>query len=105
MRHLVLRGPRHLVWEDIADPEPPGELAALVRPVATATCDFDHLLYAGSMPLPTPISIGHETVAVVTETGSSVSSVDVGDVVMVPFQISCGVCRHCRRGATSSCER
>ncbi len=27
----------------------------------------------------------------------------VGDRVVVPFQISCGTCRECRRGVTGSC--
>jgi threonine dehydrogenase-like Zn-dependent dehydrogenase len=32
-----------------------------------------------------------------------VSSVRAGDRVVVPFQISCGTCRECRRGVTGSC--
>src|SRR6516225_7115786 len=28
----------------------------------------------------------------------------IGDIVIVPFQISCGSCRFCRRGLTNACE-
>jgi len=35
--------------------------------------------------------------------GDAVRDVKVGDRVIVPFQISCGSCRACRRGVTGSC--
>uniref|UniRef100_UPI0014839C56 alcohol dehydrogenase catalytic domain-containing protein n=1 Tax=Mycobacterium avium TaxID=1764 RepID=UPI0014839C56 len=42
-------------------------------------------------------------VAEVVDVGDEVSSVRVGDRVVVPFQISCGRCSACRRGHTGSC--
>lgn len=35
--------------------------------------------------------------------GDDVTSVRVGDRVVVPFQINCGECHACRRGVTGSC--
>ena len=52
-----------------------------------------------------PFPFGHECVAEVTEVGDAVSAVAPGDVVGVPFQISCGECEGCRRGRTGDCER
>ena len=47
--------------------------------------------------------MGHEGLAEVVAVGDDVHGVRVGDRVVVPFQISCGTCRECRRGATGSC--
>jgi alcohol dehydrogenase len=44
-------------------------------------------------------------VAEVTEIGDGVESVEPGDLVSVPFQVSCGECETCRRGHTGNCER
>jgi hypothetical protein len=39
-----------------------------------------------------PFSFGHECIAEVIETGDKVKHIKVGDVVSVPFQLSCGIC-------------
>ncbi|MFB9316266.1 zinc-dependent alcohol dehydrogenase [Cryptosporangium minutisporangium] len=80
----------------------PGE--ALVRPVAVATCDLDTMINAGSYPLPLPYALGHEFVAEVLTVSEGVTVAAPGDLVVVPFQISCGVCRSCRRGRTGDCN-
>ena len=54
-------------------------------------------------PLPPGYAVGHEGSAEVVAVGDDVSGVQVGDRVVVPFQISCGDCRECRRGVTGSC--
>jgi threonine dehydrogenase-like Zn-dependent dehydrogenase len=53
--------------------------------------------------MPPGHAVGHEGVGVVAAVGDDVSTVKVGDRVVVPFQISCGGCNACRRGATGSC--
>src|SRR5690606_518818 len=40
----------------------------------------------------------------VVEVGSEVHNLAVGDRVVVPFPISCGRCRHCRREEYSLCD-
>jgi len=51
----------------------------------------------GCRPFTGPFPFGHECVAEVVRTGAAVRSVAPGDVVVVPFQISCG------RGPTAAC--
>ncbi|HVM06883.1 MAG TPA: alcohol dehydrogenase catalytic domain-containing protein [Acidimicrobiales bacterium] len=103
MKQLTLVEPGTLEWQAVAAPVVSSPTGAVVRPVAAATCDFDHLLVSGAMPLPMPIAVGHEFVAEVVEVGSGVGAVEVGDVVVVSFQASCGTCDNCRRGLTSAC--
>lgn len=104
MRQLTFAGPARLEWEEVAAPQLAGGADALVRPVAVATCDLDAALLQGKVPLPGPFAFGHEFVADVLEVADGVTSVGVGDRVIVPFQISCGTCARCRRGITASCE-
>lgn len=77
--------------------------AALVRPLAVATCDLDTAINAGAFPLPLPYQLGHEFVAEVVEVGPNVTVAGPGDRVAVPFQISCGRCPYCTRGQTGDC--
>ena len=53
--------------------------------------------------MPPGHAVGHEGLAEVVAVGDDVDGVRVGDRVVVPFQISCGTCRECRRGVTGSC--
>ena len=47
--------------------------------------------------------IGHEPMGVVHETGDAVKLVKEGDRVVMPFNISCGVCLNCIQGLTNAC--
>jgi alcohol dehydrogenase len=93
-----------LEWRDADDPVIGGDAEAVVRPVAVATCDLDALMVRGILPLEAPFAFGHECVAEVAEVGDGVSSVSAGDLVSVPFQISCGECATCRAGHTGNCD-
>ena len=105
MRELTYLGEGKLEWRDVEPPVLQLETDALVRPVAAARCDLDVAILRGRLPLPGPFAFGHEVVAEVVATGPAVKSVAVGDVVVVPCQISCGACGRCLRGMTGYCER
>jgi threonine dehydrogenase-like Zn-dependent dehydrogenase len=103
VRQLTFRSPGQLEWEEVATPRLSADIDALVRPIAVATCDLDAAVVAGRAPLPGPFAFGHEFVAEVVEVAHGVERARRGDRVIVPFQISCGVCERCRRGLTASC--
>jgi len=46
----------------------------------------------------------YEGVAEVVEVGDLVTGLEPGQLVSVPFQISCGTCERCRRGQTGNCD-
>ena len=104
MRTLVVRSPGRLEWRDVPAPPPPGPEAAVVRPLAMATCDLDRPLALGRTAFPTPLQLGHECVAEVVSVGDDVRRFAVGDRVVVPFQVSCGRCAACVRGLTGNCR-
>jgi len=94
-----------LEWRPAAEPRLEGDGEAIVRPLAVATCDLDRLLVRGLAPVEGPFPFGHEGVAEVTDVGDAVDGFQPGDLVSVPFQVSCGACATCRRGHTGNCER
>ena len=103
MRQLTFIGTGKLEWWDVPVPKIGKSSDAIVRPLAVARCDLDYGMVTGTAPLPGPFAFGHECAAEVVEVGDGVTRVKPGDKVIVPFQISCGTCDHCRRGWTNSC--
>ncbi len=105
MRATLIHAARDIRVEEVPDPsvQRPGD--AVVRVVASCVCGSDLWPYRGVQETTQPHRIGHEFVGVVEEVGSEVSSVRAGDFVVAPFALSCGRCRHCLNGVTTSCER
>lgn len=103
MRALVVAAGGRVTWRDVPQPRLPSPRAALVRPIAVATCDLDRPMGLGRTPIVLPLHFGHECVAEVLEVGENVTRVRPGDRVVVPFQISCGECSSCAAGFTAHC--
>ena len=103
MQQLMFEGPGRVIWAEADEPSVDGPDVAIVRPIAVATCDLDVGTLRGVFPIAAPYPFGHEAVAEVVDLGEAVTSVTVGDRVVVPFQISCGTCGPCRRGRTGNC--
>jgi threonine dehydrogenase-like Zn-dependent dehydrogenase len=103
MRQLTFEEAGRYAWREVPEPQITDPKQALVRPLAVACCDLDVAVCRGRVPLPPGYAVGHEGLAEVIAVGDDVTGVRVGDRVVVPFQISCGTCRECRRGVTGSC--
>jgi alcohol dehydrogenase len=103
MRALQAAPGGRLRWQTIPVPAPPRPDAALVRPIASSTCDIDCMIAFGRGQFALPLHLGHECVAEVLAVGERVRTVAPGERVVVPFQISCGACAACREGRTGNC--
>jgi alcohol dehydrogenase len=104
MRQLTLMEDGAVAWLEGPEPPRPSAVAAIVRPVAVAVCDFDRGLVSGRYSaLPYPIALGHEMVAEVVEVGSEVLTIAPGMQVVLPLHINCGSCAQCGSGLTNSC--
>jgi threonine dehydrogenase-like Zn-dependent dehydrogenase len=103
MRQLTFEEAGRYAWREVPDPQITAPEQALVRPLMVACCDLDVAVAQGRLPLQPPYAVGHEGLAEVVAVGDDVGGVQVGDRVVVPFQINCGTCRECRRGVTGSC--
>ena len=103
MRQLTFEEAGRYAWREAPDPKITAPQQALVKPLVVACCDLDVAVVHGRLPMPSGHAVGHEGLAEVVAIGDEVTSIQVGDRVVVPFQISCGTCRECRRGVTGSC--
>jgi NAD+-dependent secondary alcohol dehydrogenase Adh1 len=89
--------------DDVPEPTITGPWDVIVRIGGAGLCRTDIHIVDGQMSLPLPLILGHENAGWVSEIGSAVSNVAVGDaVIMHPF-ITCGFCRACRAGADMLC--
>jgi threonine dehydrogenase-like Zn-dependent dehydrogenase len=103
MRQLTYVGSNTIEWWDVPGPKLQDDRDALVRPLAVTRCDLDLIIAGGRSGLPGPFALGHETAGVITSVGDAVKNFVAGDLVIVPFQISCGECERCKRGHTNAC--
>lgn len=76
---------------------------AILKTVATNICGSDQHMVRGRTTAPADLVLGHEITGEVVEVGPDVEFVKVGDIVSVPFNISCGRCRNCKTGKTGIC--
>ncbi|WP_369217048.1 zinc-dependent alcohol dehydrogenase [Streptomyces flavofungini] len=105
MRSLEFVAPRRLRLVERPEPRVTRAHEAVVAPVAATTCDLDRAVIAGATPFEGPFALGHECVGRVVDLGSECGDLSAGDLVVVPWHISCGTCAQCSVGHPSHCER
>lgn len=106
MKAAVLTGVgADLEVRDDIEIAPPGPGEARVRIEASGVCHSDLSVQNGTIPLPTPIVLGHEGAGVVEEVGEGVTSVAPGDHVVLSFVPKCGECEACLRGQPYLCDQ
>lgn len=103
MKALVYNGPRDVSVDNVSDPGIERPTDAVVKLTTTNICGSDLHMYEGRTDLEAGRVIGHENLGEVVEVGDGVDNVKVGDMVCLPFNISCGYCRNCEVGLTNYC--
>ena len=77
---------------------------AIVRVTLSSICTSDLHIKHGSVPRAVPgITVGHEMVGIVEETGSDVQGIKPGDRVTVNVETFCGECFYCKHGFVNNC--
>lgn len=77
---------------------------AIVRVTLGSICTSDLHIKHGSVPRAVPgITVGHEMVGVVEETGTAITKVKPGDRVTVNVETFCGECFFCKHGFVNNC--
>ncbi|HLS64021.1 MAG TPA: formaldehyde dehydrogenase, glutathione-independent [Ruania sp.] len=75
----------------------------ILKTVATNICGSDQHMVRGRTTAPVDLVLGHEITGEVIELGSDVETLEVGDIVSVPFNIACGRCKNCKERKTGVC--
>ena len=105
MKALVYHGRDKRALED--KPRPGIETAtdAVVQITKTTICGTDLHIMKGDVPTVKDGRIlGHEGVGIVEQIGESVTTIRVGDRVLISCITSCGKCLNCKKGMYSHCE-
>lgn len=93
--------------DDVPEARIESPLDVLIRVDAAGVCRTDlHIVegqWAEKSGVELPYVIGHENAGTVVEVGSAVSTVDVGDSVILHPLVTCGLCRACRDGDDVHC--
>jgi len=104
MKALVYQGPGKKSWTDVPDPVIQQPTDVIVKMVATTICGTDLHILKGDLPeVAVGRILGHEGVGTVTEIGSAITQLKVGDRVILSCVSSCGRCANCRTGLFSHC--
>ena len=128
MNQLIFLGKGKLEWQEGTDLKIEKEGEVLVRPFVSARCDIDLNILKGNLytkikmgnllglldkavpptfgpyPFKPPFAFGHECIGEIVAKGEQVKAFNIGDKVIVPFQISCGRCLNCQSNLTGNCS-
>jgi glutathione-independent formaldehyde dehydrogenase len=103
MRAVVYRKPFDLAVEEVPDPRIEHPNDVIVRITSAGISGSDLHIYEGRTPAEPGIVFGRETLGIVEDVGSGVTSLEQGDRVVMPFTIACGFCKNCAAGLTGFC--
>jgi alcohol dehydrogenase len=104
MKALVYHGPGKKSWVTVPDPALQAPTDAIVRIDTTTICGTDLHILKGDVPAVTDGRVlGHEGVGTITEVGTAVKGLKVGDRVIISCITSCGSCSYCHQQLPSHC--
>jgi len=105
MRAVTWQGTKDIRLENVPDPTIQAATDIVIRVTSSGLCGSDLHLYEPMAPfMEAGDVIGHEPMGVVEMVGSDVHHLDIGDRVVIPFNVSCGQCWMCDRNLQSQCE-
>lgn len=82
-----------MAWTDVPEPRVIDPTDVVVGVDTTTICGTDLHILKGDVPAVTPGRVlGHEAIGTITEIGAAITSLAVGERVLVPAITSCGKC-------------
>jgi threonine dehydrogenase-like Zn-dependent dehydrogenase len=106
MKALCWHGKGDIRCDSVDDPTIEDDGDIIIKVTSCAICGSDLHLMDGYMPtMESGDVLGHETMGEVIEVGRSVKKFQVGDRVVVPFNMACGQCYFCKKQLFSLCDR
>src|ERR1700744_1853359 len=103
MKALVYHGPKKVSVDTVPDAKLEKLTDVVIQLTTTNICGSDLHMYEGRTNVEKGKVLGHENLGEVIEVGEAVQLINVGDMVCLPFNISCGCCKNCERGLTGFC--
>jgi len=106
MRAVTWQGKRKMEVKQVPKPVLTHEEDVIVKITACTICSgSDGHIYAGELPtMDKGLVIGHEGMGIVEQKGPGVKKLEVGERVVIAFDIACGRCEHCLKQQFTGCE-
>lgn len=105
MKAVVFEGVGEIALKKVSAPTIQDPKDVIVRITTSAICGTDLHLIRGTVPkVKRGTILGHEGVGIIEEIGRDVRSLRVGDRVVIPSTICCGVCDYCDRQLYAQCD-
>jgi S-(hydroxymethyl)glutathione dehydrogenase / alcohol dehydrogenase len=104
MRAALLETPGSVALVDDVEINDPRAGEVLVRVSHCGLCHSDLSVVDGSFPAALPVVLGHEAAGTVEAIGPGVTTVAVGDPVVLTPLPNCGRCYFCVRGEPTLCK-
>ncbi len=108
MKKVVLTGIRKMEMVSGSTPQIILPNDVKIKMSTIGVCGSDIHYYSegkiGSQVVEYPFPVGHECSGIIEETGSEVTRVKVGDLVVVDPSVHCGVCDQCLSGRPHTCR-
>ncbi|MDD3362442.1 MAG: zinc-binding alcohol dehydrogenase family protein [Hespellia sp.] len=105
MKAIKVPEPFKIVIEEVEEPQVKSAFDVKIKVTSGGICGSDIGIWNGTNSLATyPRVIGHEFGGIVTQVGSGVKRVSVGDRVAVDPVVSCGQCYACKIGRHNVCS-
>lgn len=105
IKALVMRALGEIPQVEEVELSGPKAHEVLVEIAASGICGSDLHVISGHLPEPLPMVLGHEASAIVVEVGPGVTSLSVGDHVVLSITPNCGVCSFCLSGRPNLCSK
>jgi len=103
MKAVVYKGEYDVTVEEVEEPEIQHPNDVIIDITTSCICGSDLHMYEGRTAAEPGIVFGHENMGVVSEVGDAVSTFEMGDRVVAPFNVACGFCENCEDGYTGFC--
>ncbi|WP_343692143.1 zinc-dependent alcohol dehydrogenase family protein [Chitinophaga sp.] len=105
MKALVYKNIGQVALEEKAKPGLIASTDAIVKIIKTTICGTDlHIIKGDVKEVVYGLTLGHEGIGIIEETGDNVSNFKKGDHVLISCITSCGKCDYCRKGMYSHCH-
>lgn len=102
MRAVRFHGVHDVRLDDV-ESQPLGPNDVRISPEAVGVCGTDVHIVEGNFMSRPPMALGHEIAGRITELGSDVTSVKMGELVTVEPHLYCGTCFNCQTGSFHMC--
>ena len=104
MQAIVFNGESNQVELTDVQLASPGPGEVRVKIAAAGVCHSDLHVYRNEWDVPAPLVMGHEGSGIVTEVGAGVTSLSIGDHVVLSWVAPCYECRYCLSGHEARCQ-